>query len=53
MKAAEDVKKLNNESIRRWAIGNYSLDTIGIQYEEYFERLLTLWDDGWYQLKGE
>lgn len=53
MKAAEDVKKLDRESIRSWATLQYNLDTIGLQYEEYFSRLLTLWDDGWYQLEGE
>lgn len=53
MQAAEDVKKLDRESIRHWAISQYNLDTIGLQYEAYFKRLLTLWDDGWYQLEGE
>ena len=53
IKAAEDVKKLDRESIRSWATLQYNLDTIGLQYEEYFSRLLTLWDNGWYQLEGE
>lgn len=50
MKAAEDVKKLDRKKIREHAISRYSLDIIGKQYEDYFTRLLTLWEDGWYQL---
>lgn len=53
MKAAEDVKKLNRKIIREHALSRYSLDIIGKQYEDYFTRLLTLWEDGWYQLEGE
>lgn len=53
MAAAEDVKKLDNKQIRDYAVGRYNLDTIGDQYETYFKRLLTLWDDGWYHLEGE
>ena len=29
----------------------YSLDNVALRYEQYFEKLLTLWDDGWYNLK--
>lgn len=50
VKAAEDVKKLDRKKIREHAISKYSLDIIGKQYEDYFKRLLTLWEDGWYQL---
>lgn len=50
MQAAEDVKHLSRPLIRAHAIEKYSVDTIAIQYEKYFERLLTLWEDGWYQL---
>ena len=53
MKAAEDVKKLDRKTIREHALSRYSLDIIGKQYEDYFTRLLTLWEDGWYQLEGE
>lgn len=50
MQAAEDVKKLDRKKIREHAVSRYSLDIIGKQYEDYFTRLLTLWEDGWYQL---
>lgn len=53
MQAAEDAKKLNHRAIRDYAVSRYNLDTIGDQYEAYFKRLLTLWDDGWYHLEGE
>lgn len=50
MRAAEDVKTLDRATIRQQAIGRYSLDTVALLYESYFQKLLTLWDDGWYQL---
>ena len=50
MQAAENVKKLDRKKIREHAVSRYSLDIIGKQYEDYFKRLLTLWEDGWYQL---
>ena len=53
VKAAEDVKTLDRTAIRKHAIERYSLDVVGKLYEDYFSRLLTLWDDGWYQLDTE
>lgn len=53
VQAAEDVKSLDRAAIRKHAIEHYSLDVIGKMYESYFKRLLTLWDDGWYQLETE
>ena len=49
MQAMEDVKMLDRKSIRDHAISKYSLSAVGIMYEKYFTRLLTLWDQGWYQ----
>jgi glycosyltransferase involved in cell wall biosynthesis len=46
--AMEDVKKLDRKKIRDRAISLYSVDVIAKKYEQYFERLLTLWGDGWY-----
>lgn len=48
IKAAEDVSRLDPYYIRQRAIDLYSLDVIGNKYEEYFIRLLKLWDKGWY-----
>jgi glycosyltransferase involved in cell wall biosynthesis len=53
VRAAEDVKSLDRAAIRQHAIERYSLDVVGKQYEDYFLRLLTLWEDGWYQLDTE
>jgi len=50
MQASEDVKTLDRKAISEYSKSRYSLDVIGKQYEAYFERLLTLWDKGWYQL---
>lgn len=51
-RAAMNVNKLNPNIIRNRTIKMYSLETIGRKYEEYFTRLLTLWDDGWYEGRG-
>ena len=53
IEAAENVKTLNRKAIRNHAISKYSLDVIGKKYEQYFERLLTLWDQGWYTIKNK
>lgn len=50
MDAAEKVKWLDPARIRSHAVRNYSLPVIAAKYERYFERLLTLWGDGWYAL---
>ncbi len=46
--AVEKAATLDPVKIRRHVLKNYSLDVIGRKYEAYFERLLTLWGDGWY-----
>lgn len=48
LRAAEEVKRLDPAVIRAHAISRYSLDVIGAQYEAYFDRLATLWGEGWY-----
>ena len=50
MQAAEGVKYLDRAKIRNRAVSLYNLDTIALQYEAYFQRLLTLWGDGWYEM---
>lgn len=50
--AAEDVKELDRAVISRYAKDRYGLDTVGLMYEKYFNRLLTLWGRGWYELRG-
>lgn len=48
-RAAQKVDKLSRWEIRKSALGKYSLDVVGAKYEQYFERLLNLWTDGWYE----
>jgi glycosyltransferase involved in cell wall biosynthesis len=51
-RAAQRVGELNPQVIRDRAVNKYSLDVIGKKYEEYFARLLHLWDNGWYEGRG-
>jgi 2-polyprenyl-3-methyl-5-hydroxy-6-metoxy-1,4-benzoquinol methylase len=48
--AAEDVKALDRKAIRKYARSKFSMDVVAQQYERYFSKLLTLWDDGFYTL---
>lgn len=48
-RAAMNAQDLNPHVIREHAVQNYSLPVIGRKYENYFQRLLTLWDKGWYE----
>lgn len=51
--ATSAVKNLEPLVIRAHAQCNYSLEVARLKYQRYFERLLTLWDKGWYQLRKE
>lgn len=46
--AAEKAGELDPRVIRQHVVDHYSLDVIGARYEAYFERLQSLWGDGWY-----
>lgn len=48
-RAAQNVDKLNKRFIHESAVRRYSLNVIGKKYEDYFHRLLHLWDGGWYE----
>ncbi len=48
--AAEAAPKLNRSTIYRYASSRFSTDAIGPQYEAYFQRLMTLWGDGFYSM---
>ena len=50
VKATEQVKTLDSRKIATDTYAKYSTDMIRYQYDRYFNRLLTLWDKGWYQL---
>jgi glycosyltransferase involved in cell wall biosynthesis/2-polyprenyl-3-methyl-5-hydroxy-6-metoxy-1,4-benzoquinol methylase len=47
--AVKNINKLSRKACREWALNNYSLDRVALMYEEYFQRLLNLNSDGWYQ----
>lgn len=48
-RAAQKVGDLPRWQIRQNAISKFSLNVVGEKYEKYFERLLHLWTDGWYE----
>lgn len=51
--AALKAPKLNNYKIRDHAQQRFSTEHVKLQYEKYFQDLLTLWDKGWYTLREE
>lgn len=51
--ALDKVKNLDNEKIRKYAHSRFSMNVVGKQYQNYFERLSNLWNGGWYYLKNE
>jgi glycosyltransferase involved in cell wall biosynthesis len=50
VKAAEDVRSLDPKAIALDTYNKYSTDVIKYKYDAYFNRLLTLWENGFYQL---
>lgn len=46
--AAKNVDRLDPWEIRHHAEQNYSTERVAQLYEDYFERLRTLWTAGWY-----
>lgn len=49
----ERCPELDPEAIRKHAMDRYSLPVVAARYDRYFARLLTIWDKGWYELRGE
>ncbi len=49
--AVEAAGDLDPETIRERALAGYSLEAIGPRYDEWFNRLQSLWGDGWYSLE--
>ena len=46
--AAKTVPLLDRTSIREYAVSKWSMDAVAPQYEEYFERVFSLWGNGFY-----
>jgi glycosyltransferase involved in cell wall biosynthesis len=46
--AAVRAPELDREAIRTHALATWSMDAVAPLYEAYFDRLSTLWADGWY-----
>ena len=47
--AAENIDTISPQSCRDWAVSNYSFDTVGKMYKEYFESIQNLAKPtGWY-----
>jgi glycosyltransferase involved in cell wall biosynthesis len=49
VQAVEDVSSLDREVIRKSVTDRYSLDAVRPQFIEWFRKLDTLWDEGWYE----
>ncbi len=47
--AVNNISNIKPENCRKWAESNYSLERVGKMYEEYFQRLNKLHQEGWYQ----
>lgn len=49
--AALEAPRLDRKAIAEAANKRFSLEATAPKYESYFNRLLTLWDDGWYTMR--
>lgn len=47
---AEQIPMKQRMAIQIEARNRFSMDTVKYEYERYFNRLLNLWENGWYQL---
>ncbi len=47
--AINNISNIKPENCRKWAENNYSLERVGKMYEEYFQRLNNLHQEGWYE----
>ncbi|MDF3005684.1 MAG: hypothetical protein K0S22_2156 [Oscillospiraceae bacterium] len=51
--AVNNISNIDPRKCREWAEKNYSMERIGKMYEEYFQRVYHLFDDGWSGLNKE
>ncbi len=50
IKGAKNAARLDPHYIRDRAVRLYSTDAVASRYQRHFERLSTIWGDGWYQV---
>lgn len=53
VQSASMVDSYQRRLINQMAENRFSLEKVGERYETYFEKLLTLWGDGWYTTRKE
>ncbi len=46
--AANNINNIIPANCRDWALHNFSVDRVALMYQEYFEMLYNLWEEGWY-----
>lgn len=46
--AADNTWRLSSRKIRNYAVNNFSMERVALMYQEYFQKLLDLYGDGWY-----
>ena len=46
--AVQNIGKIAPITCRQWAMQNFTMDRVGLMYDEYFTQLLGLLDKGWY-----
>ena len=51
IEAAEKAPNLDRKVIREYAVNRFGLDVNALLYDRYFNRLLSLWGKGFYELK--
>lgn len=47
--AAEVVGDLDREAVRQWAAERFTMEVVAPQYDWWLDRLVSLYDKGWYQ----
>lgn len=52
IEAVEAAGSLDSTEVRELALERFSLEAVGLQFADWFEKLGTLWRDGWYTRPG-